>query len=117
MKQKTSFPNIPFIASVKSDVAPDIVDIVAASEARGIIESNERDLEQHHRYERDAFAIEQAAHDKELGTAMDYYDGHAKRERGQGNREFLLAFAKGTCAAVAALLVIDVIVKVAGGRS
>ena len=113
-----SFPNVPFASSFNSfpsdkESSPNVIDIIAAGRDRGIAESGEREVEHQHREAQRAFAIEQLALDKEHAAWMDHYDGHAKLERGQGNRKFVLGVAKGACAVVAAIAIVEILIKVA----
>jgi len=112
-----SFPNTPFAASFDGHQPKEstlgIIDIIAAGQAHGLMESSERDAEHQRREGQRAFAIEQIAQDKELVALMDYYDGHAKLERGQGNRKFVLGLAKGACAVVATIALAEILFSVA----
>ena len=109
------FPNKPFAASFtpQKESSPTVLDIIAAGQTQGIIESAERDDEHRRREAQRALTMEQVAQDKQLLAEMDYYDGHAKLERGQGNRKFVLGVAKGACAAVAAIVVVEVLLHAA----
>jgi hypothetical protein len=111
-----SFPNTPFAASFDGQAKEPslgVIDIIAAGQAHGLIESSERDAEHRRREAQRAYAMEQIAQDKELVALMDYYDGHAKLERGQGNRKFVLGVAKGACAVVATIAVAEILFRVA----